>query len=141
MKQVLRVTIGFVVIAALGACVSQQSTTTRAEGAIELVAPASILDQTLEGVGDSVGRSISFKGDGVLEITTEDGPFVGIWEYSTDPDRSFRPLTISWTVGDEPHGYIALLSRQGETYTLTANWYVTDAFIQMYEEYRLAPTM
>ena len=141
MKQALRMAFGIIIIAGLGACVSQQSTMTRTGGSMELIAPASIMNQTLEGIGDSTGRSITFKDDGFLEITTEDGSFEGRWEYSTDPDRSFRPLTISWTVDEEPHGYIAVLSRQGGTYTLTGNWYVTDAFIQLYEEYQSAPAM
>ena len=112
---------------------------TASTGEMQPVAPSEVLNRTLEGINESVGRSVTFKEDGVLEITTESGTFVGAWEY--DASRALRPLTISWDENGEPQGYIAALIRQGDTYTLFGDWYVTDAFIQFRWECRLSGAM
>lgn len=128
--------------AALGACVSTQTEGTTSGGgsqsSVDRVSPEAIENLSLEGVGDSVGKSIAFMPEGVLEITTGDGSFVGEWEYSTDPDLALLPLRISWMVGDEQHGYITTLMVDGDTYELFGYWYVTDRQISLTETYQVA---
>ena len=105
---------------------------------VGLVPPEALVNLSLEGVGDSAGKSIAFMPDGVLEITNDDGSFVGEWEYSTNSDSALLPLRIAWMVEDEQHGYITNLSVEGDTYQLFGYWYVTDQQINLLEVYQVA---
>lgn len=127
---------------ALGACMSSPTGRTAFGGGsksdVSLVPPEALVNLSLEGVGDSAGKSIAFMPGGVLEITNDDGSFVGEWEYSTNSDSALLPLRIAWMVEDEQHGYITNLSVEGDTYQLFGYWYVTDQQINLLEVYQVA---
>ncbi|WP_041401196.1 hypothetical protein [Salinispira pacifica] len=100
------------------------------------VDPNTIIGMNLIGTGESEGEAISFKADGVLEITTSDGSFTGEWEYNPDPEMAFRPIVIKWNQDGELHGYISILrTADNQSYTLLGNWYPTDANKTMVKDY------
>jgi hypothetical protein len=143
MKKFFTIVASFLLAISLTSCLSLQSpqpsqSSSPSRRNIEFVSPTEILNQQLIGIEDSEGHSIIFKDDGILEITTDEGTFEGNWEYRNEQQYAFRPYIITWrNAKGSQQGYIALISREGSTFSLSGNWYITDAYITLSEKYVL----
>ena len=105
------------------------------------VSPDLILDKDLLAESNNVIQGLTFRNEGVVDITTKTGSYKGFWSYDAGEslDVRIRPLVLNWTDETGEQGYIAnLVSVDNEYIFLIGNFYLTDSFKQIQQVFQFS---